>query len=122
MTEKKEKAFEHYGMDLNSPIQPPSFHSVELLIDGLEFTYQFKIWKIDSDGMNILIKEDSAIINRLKTGNRVNSKYYYDNKSFPMVELNTEISHITKAEEGRFKGHYIVGLLVEKSPAEITVH
>ena len=68
--------------------------------------------------MNIIIKEDSAIINRLKPGNRFNSKYYSDSGSYPMVELNTEISHVTKAEEGKFKGHYIVGLIIEKNQAE----
>jgi hypothetical protein len=122
MTHKKGKTGAGYNYNLDQQIQPPPFHSVELFIDGLEFTYQFKIWSIDSDTMNILIKEDSAIINRLKTGNRFNSKFYTDDRSYPMVELNTEISHITKAEEGRFKGHYIVGLSVENNPVEITMH
>lgn len=117
MTEKKEKIAVSYPS-----IQTPPFHSVELFVDGLEITYQFKIWNIDTDVMNIVIKEDSAIITRLKTGNRFNSKYYSDDTSYPMVILNTEISHITKVDEGKFKGHYIVGLSVEKNQAERTMH
>lgn len=122
MQEQKEKNQKPYDPDLNSDIQSPLFHSVELLIDGLEFSYHFKIWDINSNAMNIIIKEDSAIINRLKPGNRFNSKYYSDNGSYPMVELNTEISHVTKAEEGRFKGHYIVGLTIDGNPDEIMMH
>jgi hypothetical protein len=122
MQEQKEKNQKPYDHDPNSDIQSPLFHSVELLIDGLEFSYHFKIWDINANAMNIIIKEDSAIINRLKPGNRFNSKYYSDNGSYPMVELNTEISHITKAEEGRFKGHYIVGLTIDKHPNETMMH
>jgi len=122
MREQKEKNQKPHNINLKPQIQSPLFHSVELSIDGLEFSYHFKIWDINSNAMNIIIKEDSAIINRLKPGNRFNSKYYSDNGSYPMVELNTEISHITKAEDGKFKGHYIVGLTIEKNPDEIMMH
>ncbi len=118
MSEQEEKSQKPNDTNLNSQIQSPLFHSVELSIDGLEFSYQFKIWDINSNAMNIIIKEDSEIINRLKPGNRFNSKYYSDDGSYPMVELNTEISHITKAEEGKFKGHYIVGLIIEQNQAK----
>ena len=122
MSEQKDKNESPDDTSPEQQIQSPLFHSVELSIDGLEFSYHFKIWDISSNAMNIIIKEDSAIINRLKPGNRFNSKYYSDNGSYPMVELNTEISHVTKAEEGKFKGHYIVGLTIEKNLDEIMMH
>ena len=118
MREQNENNQKPYDTNLQSQIRSPLFHSVELLIDGLEFAYHFKIWDINSNVMNIIIKEDSAIINRLKPGNRFNSKYYSDNGSYPMVELDTEISHITKAEDGKFKGHYIVGLTIEQNQVQ----
>jgi hypothetical protein len=122
MREQSEKNQKHHDTNLEHQIQSPLFHSVELSIDGLEFSYHFKIWDINSNAMNIIIKEDSAIISRLKPGNRFNSKYYSDNGSYPMVELDTKISHITKAVDGKFKGHYIVGLIIDKNPEEIRMH
>jgi hypothetical protein len=105
-----------------SQVQPPQFHSIEFSIDGLEFAYQFKLWNIDSDAMNIIIKEDSALINRIQTGYRFNSKYYSDDVSCPIAQLDTEVSRIIKAEEGKFKGHYIVGLSIADSQNDITTH
>ena len=103
-------------------IQPPHYHSVEFSINGLEFVYQFKLWNKDSDSMHILIKEDSNILNKIEVGNRFYIKYYSDNVAYPVAQLKTEISHITKDEEGRFKGHYIVGLSVADNQEEVTAH
>ncbi|MBN1849240.1 MAG: hypothetical protein JW932_11720 [Deltaproteobacteria bacterium] len=102
--------------------QTPQFHSIEFSIDGLEFAYQFKLWNIDSEAMNIIIKEDSALINKIRTGNRFISKYYSDDMSCPVMQMDTEISRITKADGGKFKGHYIVGLSVTNGKNEITTH
>ncbi len=102
--------------------QLSKFHSVEFSIEGLEFTYQFKLWNMDSDSMHIIIKEDSNILTRLKAGNKLNIKYYSDNEPYPVTQMNTEISHVTKAEEGRFRGHYIVGLSIEDHPQESATH
>jgi hypothetical protein len=104
------------------PGQLPRFHSVEFSIDGLEFAYQFKLWNMDSDSMHIIIKEGSDILNRLKTGNKLNIKYYSDNVSYPVTQLSTEISYVTKAGDGRFRGHYIVGLSVAEHPQESIAH
>ena len=103
-------------------VQSPQYHSVEFSINGLEFVYQFKLWNIESDSMHILIKEDSNIISKIEAGNSLYIKYYSDNVAYPVAQLKTEISHITKAEEGRFKGHYIVGLSVADNQEDITTH
>ena len=102
----------------NEKPHPPQYYSVELFIDGFELAYQFKIWDMDSQSMNIIIKEDSAILNRIRPGNHFTSKYYSENRAYPMVELNTKISHITRAVEGKFKGYYIVGLSID-NPVEL---
>jgi len=39
-------------------------------------------------------------------------KYYPLNLEDQPEYIETEIKHITKDEKGRFKGHYLVGLLV----------
>ena len=86
------------------------YRSVEFSVDGLDFAYQFKIWNIASSSMCLLIKESSDILPRLNVGDTLNMRYYSDDSTLPHGELATQIRHITKNDEGRLKGHYLVGL------------
>ena len=86
------------------------YFSVELSIDGLDFPYQFKIRNIASTSMCVLVKEDSDILPLLKAGDRLNMKYYSYGSVYPPEYLETVIRHITKNDQGRFKGHYVVEL------------
>jgi hypothetical protein len=86
------------------------YHSVEFSVDGLDFAYQFKIWNIASSSICLLIKESSEILPRLNVGDTLNMRYYSDDSTLPHGELATQIRHITKNNEGRLKGHYLVGL------------
>ena len=58
------------------------------------------------------MKEDSDLLNHLKVGDILNLKYYTTDSSKPIEFLKTEIKHITKDEQGRFKGVYLVGLAI----------
>lgn len=86
------------------------FNSVEISIDGLDLPYQFKIWENRSTSMNVLIKEDSGVLPLLKVGDTFNMKYYSSKSIYPLENVKTAISHITKNDRGRLKGHYLVGL------------
>ena len=88
------------------------YRSVEFSIRNLSFNYQFKLWDADSDSVQIIIRDDSDILHWLKVGSRFESKFYSDENIPSINELETEISHIKKADEGRFKGHYLVRLSV----------
>ena len=88
------------------------FYSVEFALKGIDFVYQFKIWNISSKGMCVLIKEDSDVLKHLKAGDIVDMKYYTSDSLAPTEHLQTEIKHITKDEEGRFRGHCLVGLSI----------
>ncbi|MBW2136559.1 MAG: hypothetical protein JRH06_03280 [Deltaproteobacteria bacterium] len=90
--------------------QPDSYHSVELSIDGLEFSYQFKLHNIASRSMCVIVKEDSEILPRLKVGDTLNMKFYSQGSPYPSEDLATAIRHITKNESGRLRGHYLIGL------------
>jgi len=91
------------------------YHSVEFSIRECAFTYQFKIWDISPKGICVLVKEDSDLLNYLGVGDIFDLKYYMSNSSKHIEYLKTKIRHITKDEEGRFKGLYLVGLsIVEK--------
>ena len=88
------------------------YYSVEFSLRGCSFVYQFKIWNISSKGICVLVKEDSDLLNHVKVGDILNLKYYTTDSSKPIEFLKTEIKHITKDEQGRFKGAYLVGLAI----------
>jgi hypothetical protein len=88
------------------------FYSVEFALKGIDFVYQFKIWNMSAKGMCVLIKEDSDVLKHLKAGDIVDMKYYSSDSLAPTEHLQTEIRHITKDDEGRFKGHCLVGLSI----------
>ena len=88
------------------------YYSVEFSLSGCSFVYQFKIWNISSKGICVLVKEDSDLLNHVKVGDILNLKYYPADSSQPGELLETEIKHITKDEQGRFKGVYLVGLSI----------
>ena len=88
------------------------YYSVEFSLSGCSFVYQFKIWNISSKGICVLVKDNSDLLNHVKVGDILNLKYYTTDSSKPIEFLNTEIKHITKDEQGRFKGVYLVGLAI----------
>jgi hypothetical protein len=90
--------------------QADEYYSAEFSVNGLEVRYQFKLWNIASMPMCVLVKEDSNILPQLQVGTTLNVKYYTSNSTHPPECLQTAIRHITKNDQGRFKGHYFVGL------------
>ena len=95
------------------------YYSVEFSVNG-GASYQFKIWEMPSMSMCVLVREDSAILPQLEVGHTLKMKYYSYDDICPTEYLATEIRHITKTEEGRFKGHYLVGLeLLENNGKEM---
>lgn len=92
------------------------YHSVEFRASEEGSLYKFKIWNISSKGMCLLVREDSETMKELQVGTVLEMKYYTTNFSKPAEKLKTEIRHITKENEGRFKGHFLVGLSVLEAP------
>jgi hypothetical protein len=93
-------------------LAPGQYHSVEIPIKGLPYTYQFKIWDRSSKGVCVVVKEGSEFLQYLKVGDIFDMKYYGEDPREPAESLKTEVRHITKDEEGRFKGHYLVGISI----------
>ena len=89
---------------------PDQYHSVQFTKQGLDITYQFKIWNISTKGMCILVREDSDVLSHLKVGDILDMSYYLEAGKRPVDESRTEIVHITKGEPGQFEGHYMLGL------------
>ena len=95
------------------------YYSLEFSLKELAPVFQFRIWNISEKGMCILVRDDSMILEHIKVGQILKMKYYPSDQPGPAEVLETEVRHITRDEEGRFKGHYLLGLKVlDKQPVD----
>jgi hypothetical protein len=94
----------HIGAEIDS------YYSAEMSFRELNTPYHCKIRKDPSWPLSVLVREDSKIAPLLQVGDIVNVKYYFlDSKSSPKC-FDTAIRDITKNDDGRFRGHYLVDL------------
>ena len=94
--------------------KPEKYQSAEFRVTETSCLYQFKIWNVSSKGSCLLVREDSDILNKFEIGDVLDMKYYPADLSQSPDLLKTKIIHITLENQGRFKGHYLVGLLILK--------
>jgi hypothetical protein len=86
--------------------------SVEFSVNTLELVYQFKIVETSATGMSFIIKEGSAVLEHMKEGMILDMKYYPEGvREMPKFH-KTKIMHITKSETSRYRGHYLVGIML----------
>ena len=88
------------------------YYSVEFSISSTLPVHQFKVRDVSPSGIGILLNESSAVLDHLEVGNVLDMKYNPRNSSDLPEYLKTEIRHITKMEQGRYKGHYLVGMFI----------
>ena len=88
------------------------YHSVEVTLKELSANYQFKLRCMGSSPMCFLVKENSRILKMVKVGDTLKMKYYSSDSGYHAEYLNTQIKDITKKDQGRFKGHCLVGLQI----------
>ena len=104
------------------------FYSVEFSVNGIKLLYQSKLWNSSTAPMFALVKEDSDILNRINVGDVLNMKYYSTDVQSPTRNYDTKIEFISRDHDGRFKGHYLVGLAIlpdqnreaQSSPIQLT--
>lgn len=111
----KEKAFSQQCHETSIGSEFPHdrpYCSVEFAVDGADHLRQFRLWNMEPEVMCVLIKETSEVVECLKVGDTMKMKYYSENALRPPQYLETEIRRITKEDQGRFKGHYVVGLSI----------
>lgn len=92
------------------------YYSVEFSVSPERPVHQFKVRDISPSGIGILVNEGSAVLERLDVGDVLEMKYNPENPSDSAEYLRTEIQHITKVTQGRFIGHYVVGMLILERP------
>jgi hypothetical protein len=115
-----ENASQENWLEANLPLE--EFYSVEIPLDGLEFLHQFKIWNSDPETVFVVVKEESEILPCLRVGDTIKMKYYIMDPASPPKYLPTKIKHITKEDQGRFKGHVVIGLDILEDKAERNIH
>lgn len=109
--EKPVKRTSHARRKSNCPgVGTDDYYSAEFVVDGLEVSYQFKIWEKAPRAVSVLVKENSDILQQLKVGDTLDVKYYSMTSAYPSEWQRTAVRHITLNDEGRLKGHYLVGL------------
>jgi hypothetical protein len=89
--------------------------SVEVSVEGVELPHQFRIWNTEPASMFVVVKQSSQILNRLKVGDTMKMTYYTRDAFCPVRTLNTRIRNIKREDQGRFRGHCLVGLAVADS-------
>ncbi len=91
------------------------FSSVEFRPDSLSISYQFKLRDISPRGIGILVNATSKVIETTHVGDIIYMNFYPKKKVQLPVSMKTQVKHITKHQEGRYKGNYIMGLYVLES-------
>jgi len=88
------------------------YYSVEFAVSRELPVHQFRVRDMSPWGLGILVNENSAVLKRLKVGDVVEMKYNPTDGLDSAEYLRTEIRHMTRLEEGRFRGHYLVGIQI----------
>lgn len=97
------------AQDVNT-VDLNQFYSVEFSVDNIKFLYQFKLWRSPTAPMFVLVKRESEMLDKLKSGDILNMKYYSTDTRCPTCHLDTRILDIRWNDRGKFKGHYAVNL------------
>jgi hypothetical protein len=112
MEDKDQNTYEEVERRTETRKKVDQYTIVEFSVEGLAHLYQFKIWNISPLGVGVLVMHGSEVLKHIKVGDILNMKYYRQQPSEQPEQLKTEIKHITKDDQGRFKGNYLVGLSI----------
>ena len=73
---------------------------------------EFPIKDVSGNGSCFLVAENSSTLRNLRVGQEIHIQINLDeNDGIPQF-MRSRIAHITKAEDERFKGHYMVGVQI----------
>jgi hypothetical protein len=84
--------------------------TVEFCIDPMEPVYLFRIRDESPSGLGILVKEGSEALKQLRVGDVLNVTCRGPKPFESPAYLQTRVMHVTKNDDGPFKGHCLVGL------------
>jgi hypothetical protein len=88
-------------------------YSVEINLGRPIPIYQLKLRDISGQGVCILVKEGSSILDHLEVDQVLEMKYWSESRSEPTGYLKAQVKYILKQDEGPFKKHYLIGLFIK---------
>ena len=86
------------------------YYSVQFSLSKMDPTYLFKLRDISSNGLCILVKQDSTVFRQLNEGDILDMEYNPTRSSGPTKLLKTQIT--SKNCYDRFKGHSLIELMI----------
>ena len=86
------------------------YYSVQFSLSKMDPAYLFKLRDISSNGLCILVKQDSTVFRQLNEGDILDMEYNPTESSGPTKLLKTQIT--SKNCYDRFKGHSLVELMI----------
>ena len=86
------------------------YYSVQFYLKGIDEAYLFKLRDIPLNGLCILVKENSPVLNKLKIGDILNMEYHSPESSDSPKLLKTQVA--SKTSYDRSTGHSLVRLSI----------
>jgi hypothetical protein len=86
------------------------YYSVQFSLSKMDPAYLFKLRDISSNGLCILVKQDSTVFRQLNEGDILDMEYNPTRSSGPTKLFKTQIT--SKNCYDRFKGHSLVELTI----------
>ena len=107
----KKTALDHSaGRTSESENMLRKYYSVQFYLNGIDEAYLFKLRDIPLNGLCILVKENSPVLNKLKIGDILNMEYHPPESSDSPKLLKTQVA--SKTSYDRSTGHSLVGLSI----------
>jgi hypothetical protein len=89
--------------DLSNPM-------VEIKIPGTVI-YQLKVRDISDEGVGVLVRPDSKLLNLIEIGHEIGIKLVLPrNYRGPSGNFRARVEHISEIGEGSYQGHFVVGM------------
>jgi hypothetical protein len=86
-----------------------SNHRAEFKFPGVP-VYQLKVRDISAKGAGIVVRADSNFLTMIQIGQELNVNLLLPKESGPSGHYQSRIEHISELNQGRFKGHRVVGI------------
>jgi hypothetical protein len=94
-----------------APRQPViTEHMAQFIIPG-STVYQLKLQDISQTGAGVVVRSDSKLLTMIQVDQHLKVKLLSPRDAHsPQGDYQARIAHITESQEGRFKGHVVVGI------------
>lgn len=83
-------------------------------------TYQLKLQDVSPNGAGVIVRRDSRFLSMVSIGQELNLRLLAPSSSEVITgDYKATVEHITELKEGRYTGHFVVGLsMMKKIPEE----